>query len=97
MAAGFKSGGRQKGTPNKTSADVRDMVLRALNKAGGTDYLARQAEENPGPFMTLVGKVLPTTLAGDPANPIGIEVKSTEQKQAEAKALLAETFGEKRE
>jgi hypothetical protein len=60
MAAGVKTGGRQKGTPNKNTADVREMVLRALNKAGGVDYLARQARENPAPFMTLVGKVLPT-------------------------------------
>lgn len=90
MAAGFKSGGRKKGTPNKTSADVRDMVLRALNKAGGTEYLARQAEENPGPFMTLVGKVLPTQITGDPDAPVAVTI---EDKRAAAKALLAETFG----
>jgi hypothetical protein len=70
MAAGRKTGGRQKGVPNKTSADVRDMVLRALNKAGGTDYLVRQAEANPGAFLTLVGKVLPTTLTGDANEPV---------------------------
>jgi hypothetical protein len=40
------------------------MILGALNAAGGVEYLTRQAEENPGPFMTLVGKVLPLQLAG---------------------------------
>lgn len=95
MAAGRKTGGRQKGTPNRTTADVRDMVLRALNKAGGTDYLARQAEENPGPFMTLVGKVLPTQITGDPENPIAIE--DVTAKRAAARALLDEAFGEKGE
>ena len=41
------------------------MILGALSDVGGRDYLARQAMENPGPFMTLVGKVLPTQLTAD--------------------------------
>ena len=40
------------------------MILGALDDAGGREYLARQAVENPGPFMALLGKVLPTTLEG---------------------------------
>jgi hypothetical protein len=35
------------------------MTLKALMQAGGVEYLARQAEENPGPFLGLLGKVLP--------------------------------------
>lgn len=70
MATGKKTGGRQKGTPNKLTADVKAMILGALETVGGEDYLARQAEENPGPFMTLVGKVLPTQVTGDPDNPV---------------------------
>ena len=38
-----KTGGRQAGTPNKLSADVRAMVLAALDRAGGEDYLVQQA------------------------------------------------------
>ena len=68
-----KTGGRQKGTPNKLTADLKDMILGALDDAGGRHYLARQAVENPGPFMVLVGKVLPTTLAGDKQNPIAYQ------------------------
>jgi hypothetical protein len=59
-----KTGGRQKGTPNKLTADVKAMVLSALDKAGGVDYLLNQATTNPTAFMTLVGKVLPLTLEG---------------------------------
>lgn len=55
-----KSGGRKKGTPNKQTAAVKDMVLAALDGVGGIAYLKRQAEENPTAFMTLVGKVIPT-------------------------------------
>jgi len=68
-----KTGGRQKGTPNKLTANLKDLILGALADAGGRDYLARQAVENPGPFMVLVGKVLPTTLAGDKQNPIAYQ------------------------
>ena len=52
-------GGRQKGVPNKFNADVKAMILQALNGAGGAAYLQRQADENPAAFMSLVGKVLP--------------------------------------
>lgn len=58
-APGHRVGGRQKGTPNKLSGDVRAMILTALNKAGGADYLLEQSRANPTAFLTLVGKVLP--------------------------------------
>lgn len=57
-APGERRGGREKGTPNQLP-DLRRMTLRALIKAGGVDYLARQAVENPAPFLGLLGRVLP--------------------------------------
>ena len=90
--------GRPKGTPNKATKALKDMILGALSEAGGQAYLARQAEENPGPFMTLVGKVLPTTLAGDPTAPVAIDIEDKRAAaKAAAKALLDETFGPKSE
>lgn len=65
-----KTGGRRKGTPNAVTADVKAMVLEALSKAGGVEYLLTQAQSNPTAFMTLVGKVLPMTVQGDPNNPL---------------------------
>src|SRR3954451_17146322 len=65
-----KTGGRVAGTPNKLSKALKEMILGALDDAGGQAYLMRQAEEIPTAFMTLLGKVLPTTLAGDSHNPI---------------------------
>ena len=74
MAQGAKTGGRQRGTPNKTTAALKDAILKAADKAGDeaglVGYLTRQATLNPGPFMGLLGKVLPMTLAGDPENPM---------------------------
>jgi len=72
-----KTGGRKKGTPNKTTALLKDAILRAGELAGGdkglTGYLHTQATLNPGSFMTLLGKVLPTQLTGDPENPVHLK------------------------
>ena len=56
--------GRKPGVPNKISVDLKAMILGALDKAGGLDYLAEQATKSPGAFLTLIGKVLPTQLQG---------------------------------
>lgn len=56
--------GRPKGVPNRMTRDLRDMILGALDGAGGQAYLQRQADENPVAFMSLVGKVLPKEVTG---------------------------------
>lgn len=69
--------GRPKGSPNKTTAILKDAILQAATNAGGGDmvsYLQRQAEENPGPFMSLLGKVLPMTVTGDKDNPLTVAI-----------------------
>jgi hypothetical protein len=73
---GERRGGRQKGTPNKLGADVKGMILGALNAKGGQKYLEQQAVENPIAFMTLVGKVLPLTLSTDPDQPLTLQIVS---------------------
>ena len=70
-AGTFKKGekrpnqGRPKGVLNKDNALIRDMISTALSQVGGVDYLARVAESHPGPFLGLVGKVLPIQLTGE--------------------------------
>ena len=56
--------GRPKGVPNKATTALKEMILQALDGAGGVEYLQRQANENPGPFLTLIGKVLPMQVTG---------------------------------
>lgn len=64
--------GRKKGVPNKTTALLKDAVLEAAKQAGGgrdglIAYLKKQAQaENPGPFMALLGRVLPLQIGVDP-------------------------------
>lgn len=67
--------GRVKGTPNKITKALKDMILGALDKAGGEDYLAQQAEANPSAFLTLVGKVLPMQVTGPNDQPLQIVVR----------------------
>ncbi len=48
---------------------LKDAILEAARQTGDdTDglvaYLKQQAEVNPGPFMALLGKVLPMQAAG---------------------------------
>lgn len=62
---GERRGGRKAGTPNKFSADVKGMILGALNAAGGQEWLRGQMDENPSAFMTLIGKVLPMQVTGE--------------------------------
>lgn len=60
MAKGQKTGGgSRKGKPNKGTAELRDMILMALDKAGGVKYLQNRAMDTPASFLTLIGKVLP--------------------------------------
>jgi hypothetical protein len=60
-----KLGGRKKGTPNKTTTLIKDMVLQALDQAGGVKYLLKLSDENPAAFCTLLGKVIPLNLTSE--------------------------------
>jgi hypothetical protein len=60
---GLRAGaGRPRGSKNKISLALKEMILTALDEAGGVDYLKRLAIENSSAFASLLGRVLPTTL-----------------------------------
>ncbi len=61
--------GRPKG-PTKTTIEVKQAILAALDKVGGVDYLVAQAQNNPGAFLTLVGKVIPLQVTGQDGGPV---------------------------
>ena len=65
--------GRKKGTPNKVTGELKEMILAALEQAnpdGGVAYLKARANDSPAAFLTLVGKVLPLQVQGDPDKPL---------------------------
>src|SRR3954467_631482 len=64
--------GRKKGVPNKITADIKAMILAALNAKGGQAYLERQADENPVAFMGLLAKILPLQVSGQDDGPLEI-------------------------
>jgi hypothetical protein len=58
-----KGKGRPAGSPNVSTAALKDMILGALSDVGGQKYLAQQAIDNPSAFMSLIGRVLPKDVA----------------------------------
>lgn len=69
-----KTGGRKVGTPNKVTAELKDMILKALTDAGGVDYLKGLSASHPPAFAGLLGKVLPMQVTGDKDNPLVVEL-----------------------
>lgn len=68
---GRKVGGRRAGTPNKTTKALKEMILSALDNAGGEKYLVLQAKNNPSGFLQLLGKVLPSEIRAEHTGPNG--------------------------
>lgn len=64
--------GRPKGSVDKGNALIREMAVMALGQVGGVEYLARVAESHPGPFLSLLGKILPVQVTGENGAPINI-------------------------
>jgi hypothetical protein len=62
--------------PEAFTADLKAMILGALDDAGGQAYLAAQAKLNPAAFMALVGKVLPLQLNHSGTAPLASELKT---------------------
>lgn len=70
----FKKGEKRpnqgKRGPNKQTKELKDMILSALDGAGGVDYLIGCANDpkTASAFIALVGKVLPMTVQGPAAD-----------------------------
>jgi hypothetical protein len=74
-----KGRGRPKGSANKTTLAIKEMLLASLDTVGGQAYFERQAEENPTAYMTLIGKIMPAEvkkeITGADGGPIKHSVK----------------------
>jgi hypothetical protein len=68
IGSAIKGGNRPKGSLNKTTVELKQAILGALQAAGGKEgsvgYLRRLAIENSSAFAALLGRVLPMTITG---------------------------------
>lgn len=80
IGEGAPGPGRPKGVPNKTTTALKEAILKAAELAGadmkGKDglvgYCQFLAVNEPKSFTTLLGRVLPLQMAGDPDNPVHV-------------------------
>lgn len=65
-------GGSRKGIPNKVTRELKEMILGALDQAGGVDYLTERANDprTASAFLGLIGKVLPMQVTGEGGGPL---------------------------
>ena len=59
MAKGMKTGGRQKGTPNRMTVAAKEAFQLAFDQMGGPIGLATWVTENPTEFYKLYSKLIP--------------------------------------
>jgi hypothetical protein len=77
---GVKRGrGRPKGSLNRETADIKAMVVGALNDVGGRKYLAARALDCPVAFMGLLGRILPLQVTGKDGEGLAIDFRWAEQ------------------
>lgn len=61
----IKTGGRKAGTPNKTTAEVKETLLAAFDGVGGLPALIEWGKANPTPFYQTWAKLLPNEIKAE--------------------------------
>src|SRR5215471_963447 len=51
--------GRQKGTPNKATINLREAIVESLEVVGGVKYLVKMATTAPTAYAGLLGRIIP--------------------------------------
>lgn len=98
MAQGKKTGGRQKGTPNKTTAAKAaeiassgltplDYMLEIMRDEANPKDMRLDAANKAAPFVH--PKLAAMTLSGDPDNPLDVNVRLNAERFTSAIARLA--------
>lgn len=87
--------GKPKGTKSKNSIKLREQILGALDRLGGMAWLVKLGQQEPVAFVSLLGKVLPSTLAGNEDDgKLGLRVVFERQIVQPDGTRNVETFGE---
>jgi hypothetical protein len=73
-----KTGGRQKGTPNRADV-VRSQFFDALEAAGGQLLIQQTAVKDPGVFLKIVAGLLPKEVDANISGKITVEWQGPEE------------------
>ena len=76
MPAGFKAGGRRKGTPNKITAGAKDNIMQVFQMLGGAKGFAEWAQDNKTEFYRHYAKLIPVEVSGPGGAPFTIIFQS---------------------
>lgn len=74
-----KTGGRQKGTRNLLTRDVKMAIERAFERVGSENYLVKVARDDPRTFCALLARVLPAQLEHSAKMPSIVDVTPMEE------------------
>ena len=67
--------GRPKGRVSNEVADIKALVVGALQDVGGRQWLADRAIDHPVAFMGLLGRVLPLQVTGENGNALVVDIR----------------------
>lgn len=56
--------GRPKGSPNRTTAALKEALLQSFDDLGGVKWLTALAQTDPGTYARLLARLIPTETAG---------------------------------
>lgn len=85
-----KTGGRQKGTPNKATLAVKEALEAAFEGMGGVERLKAWATSEPTEFYKLWAKMLPSQVNNQHTGPNGGPIETRNLSKAEADKRIAE-------
>jgi hypothetical protein len=79
MANGKKTGGRQKGTPNKTTQDAKQAIEQVAAGLGGAGGMLAWAQSDPANerifWSTIYPRILPKEIKAEHEGEVGLTVK----------------------
>lgn len=71
--------GRPKGSPNKNTVAIKEMLMQSLDDVGGATYFTQLAQANPSAYASLIAKIIPAEvknqITGADGGPIQHSVK----------------------
>ncbi len=71
-----KTGGRQKGTLNKTTQAAKDAIAMAAERLGGVDRLVQWVQEEPANerlfWSSIYPKLIPVQVTGEGGGPLQV-------------------------